>query len=96
MPTKHFDFDVNRKKILCSSIFAIEPIADFCLVYWPSKNALHDHGIMGEFVSLAKPIVLCTIGKRNLCWSMFAIEPIADFCPFWVTELQDMGHVTIM
>ena len=66
-------------------IFAMKPIADFSLSlgYWASKNASRDHVVKGEFVSLAKPIVLCTTGKRILCWSIFAIESIADFCPFW-------------
>ena len=83
--TKPIKFGVNEKRILCWSIFAIKPIADFCLFwgYWPSKNAPGGHGIKGEFVSLAKPIILCTIGKRILCWSIFATELLADFCPFW-------------
>ena len=65
-------------------MFAIEPIADFCpiLGYWPSKTASREYNVMGEFVSLAKPIVLCTIGKRISCWSIFEIELKADFCPF--------------
>ena len=52
-PTKS---GLNRKKILCWSVFAIEPIAVFCLFmgYWPSNNASHGYG---EFASLAKPIV---------------------------------------
>ena len=50
-------------------MFAIQPIADFCpiLGYWPSKTASREYNVMGEFVSLAKPIVLCTIGKRISC-----------------------------
>ena len=38
-------------------------IADFC----ECMNVSRDHGMKGEFVSFAKPIVLCTIGKRILC-----------------------------
>ena len=83
--TKPVKFGVCGKGILCWSIFAIKPIADFCLLlgYWPSKNASRGHGMRDEFVSLAKPIVLCTTGKRILCWSIFAIESTADICPFW-------------
>ena len=50
--------------------------------YWPSKNASGDSNVIGEFVSLAKPIVLCTIRNRILCLWIFALEPIADFCLF--------------
>ena len=59
---------VNGKRILCRSIFAIKLIADFCsfLGYRPSKNASRGHGIKGEPVSLAKPVVLCTTRKRTL------------------------------
>ena len=39
--------------------------------------------VKGEFVSLAKPIASCTIGKRKLCWSVFGTESLTDFCPFW-------------
>ena len=69
--TKLIKFSVNGKRILCWSVFAIKPKADFCsfLGYWPSKNTSCAHGIKGEFVSLLKPVVLCTI----------AIESIADF-----------------
>ena len=58
------------ERVLCWSI-----TSDFCpfLGYWLSKNASHAHGTKGEFVSFAKPIVLCTIWKRIL----------TDFCPFW-------------
>ena len=82
--TKPIKFGVNGKRILCWSIFALEPATDICpfLGYWPSKNASRDHSLQGEFVSLAKPIVLCTIRKRTLCWSLFAIASIADFCIF--------------
>ena len=95
--TKPINFDVNGKKILWWSIFAIEPIADFCLFfgYWPSKNTSRDHGIRGEFVSLAKPVVLCTIGKRILCWSIFAVESIADFCRlrgYWPSKNRSCDH----
>ena len=73
--TKLIKFSVSGKRILCWSVFAIKPKADFCsfLGYWPSKNTSCAHGIKGEFVSLLKPVVLCTI----------AIESIADFFPFW-------------
>ena len=50
---------------------------------------------MGKFVSLTKPIVLCTIGKRILCWSIFATEPIADFCPlmgYWPLKNGSRDH----
>ena len=82
---KPIKFGLNRKRILCWSVFAIEPIAGFCLFmgYWPSKNASRDHGMKDEFFSLAKPNVLCTIRKKILCWSTLAIESIADICPFW-------------
>ena len=50
--------------------------------YWPLKNESHDHRAKGKFVSLTKPIVLCTNGKRISSWSIFAIGPIADICPF--------------
>ena len=58
----------------CADQFLL--FADFCTFFghWLSKNASRDHGIKGEFVSFAKPIVLCTIGKRILCWSIFAID----------------------
>ena len=74
-----------ERKSLCWSIFAMKPKADICpfLGYWPSKNASRAHGMKKKFVSLPKPILLCTTGKRTLCWSIFAIESIADFCPFW-------------
>ena len=69
----------TRKRILCWTIFTVEPIADFCpiLGYWPSKHESR------EFASLVKPIVLCTTEKRILRWSIFAVKPIADFCPFF-------------
>ena len=90
MLTKPINFGVNGKKILCWSLFAIKPIADFCSIlgYWPSKNASRDYNA-GEFVSLAKPIVLYTIRKRILCWWIFALEPIDDFCPllgYWPSK----------
>ena len=66
-------------------------LADFSWFSWflslfgllTLKNASRGHGIKGEFVSLAKSMVLCNIGKRILCWSIFAIESVADFFPFW-------------
>ena len=84
MLTKPINFGVNENKILCWSIFGIEPIADFCpiLGYWLSKNASRDHGIKDRVVSLAKPTTLFDIGKRILCWSIFPKESIADLCPF--------------
>ena len=47
----------------------MEPIAGFCpfMGYWASNNVSRDHCIKDKFVSLAKPIVLCTIRKRILC-----------------------------
>ena len=63
--------------------------------YWPLKNASRDHGIKDEFVFLAKPIVLCTIGKRILRWSKFAVESIADFCHFggyWPSKNESRDH----
>ena len=73
--TKPLKFGVNGKRIFCWAIFALEPITDTCpyLGYWPSKNAPRYHILKSEFVSLAKPIVLCTIRKSTLCWSLFAI-----------------------
>ena len=73
---KPIKFGLNRKRILCWSVFAIEPIAGFCpfMGYLPSKNVSRDHDIEDEFVSLGKPIVLCTIRKRILCWSILALE----------------------
>ena len=51
---------------------------------WPSwdplKNGSRDHAKY-KFYSLAKPILLCTTGKRILYSSIFAIEPIADISP---------------
>ena len=83
--TKPIKFGVNWKKILCWSIFAIEPLANFCpfLGYWHSENASLDRGIKSEFISLIKPILLCSMGERILCWSLFTIESIAVFCPYW-------------
>ena len=54
---------INESKFL--SIFALEPIANFCpfLAYCHSKRGSRDHNAKGKFVSLTKPIVLCTIGK---------------------------------
>ena len=82
--TKPINFGVNGKKILCWSIFAIEPIVDFCAIlgYWLSKYASRDNGIKDRFFSLPKPTTLFTIEKRILCWSIFPKEPLADFCPF--------------
>ena len=34
--------------------------------YWPSKNGSHDYDVKGEFVSLAKPILFGTAGKKNV------------------------------
>ena len=95
--TKPIKFGVNGKRILCWSIFALEPITGTCqyLGYWPSKNASRDHGLQGEFVSLAKRIVLCTIRNITLCWSLFAIASIADFCIFWSYWLSRNGSVSL-
>ena len=46
------------------------------------KNMSCDHSTEDEFVSLTKPIVLWTTGKKILCWSIFEIEPVAYFWPF--------------
>ena len=61
-------FGTTEKRILCSSIIAVESIADFSLFvgYWPSKNGSHDYDVKGEFVSLAKPILFGTAGKKNV------------------------------
>ena len=61
--TKPIKFGVNGKRNLCRSIFVAALEAGFCPVldYLTSKDAPRDHGIKGEFVSLRKPIVLCTI-----------------------------------
>ena len=66
--TKPIKLGVNGKRSLCRSILAIKLIADFCsfLGYGLSKNASRGHSIKGEFISLAKPIVLCTTRKRTL------------------------------
>ena len=61
------------------SILAIKLLL---LGYWPSKKASRGHGIKGEIISLAKPIVLCTTGKIISCWTIFAVESIADIFPF--------------
>ena len=65
--TKPIKFGVNKKRISFRSIFVIEPVANFCpfLGYWPSKNASRHRRIKGEFVSLTKPIILYTIGKKS-------------------------------
>ena len=92
MLTKPITFSVNGKRISCRSMFTLEPISNFCLIlgYWSSKNASGDYNVIRDFVSLTKPMVLLTFGKRILCWSKFALELIADFCPLltfkeWVT-----------
>ena len=95
--TKPIKFDLNGKRILCSSIFAIEPISGFCpfMGYWPSKNASRYHVIKDEFVSLAKPIVLSTIRKRILCWSILALDSMANLCPFlgcWTSKNGSCDH----
>ena len=55
--------------VLCWSISSVESIADFCPFwdYWPSKNGSREDDIKGEFVSLAKPFVFGTTGKKILC-----------------------------
>ena len=54
--------------VLCWSISSVESIADFCPFwdYWPSKNGSRNDDIKGEFVSLAKPFVVGTTGKKIL------------------------------
>ena len=95
--TKLIKFSVSGKRILCWSIFAIEPIADFCpfLGYWPSKNWPRDHVVVGEFVSLAKTITFGNTGKRVSCWSIIAIEAIFDFSLFlgeWPLKIGSRDH----
>ena len=65
--TKPTVFGITRKKILCGSKFAIEPIADFCQFrrYWSSKNGSRDYNIKYEFVSLEKTIVFCITGNKS-------------------------------
>ena len=94
---KTFQLSCQWKENLYWSIFAIEPIADFCpvLCYWPSKNVSHDFRIKDRFVSLVKPTTLCTIGKIILYWSIFAKEPIAGSCPFlgyWPSKNESRDH----
>ena len=95
---KPIKFGLNGKRILCWLIFVIEHIADFCqfMGYWPAKNVSLDHCMNDEFVSPAKPIVLCTIRKRISCWWILALKPIANFYPFLDIELERMGHVIKM
>ena len=88
---KPIKFDLNRKRILYWSLFALKPIDGFCpfISHWRSKNTSRDHGIKDEFVYLAKPIVLCTIRKRILCWSILALEPKANsrtFLSYWTSK----------
>ena len=97
MLTKPTKIGFNGKIILCWSIFYIELVANICLFlgYWRSKNVSRNHSKKGEFVSLRKPIVLCTIGKKILCWSIFALEAIADSCPFliyWPSKNESRYH----
>ena len=84
-PKNLLNLVLNGKRIFCWSIFSVQPITDFCpfLLVLTFKESLRDHGINGEFVSLANRIVLCIIWKKNLCWSIIAIEPIATFSLFW-------------
>ena len=83
--TNPIKFGVNRKRVLCWSILAIEPMAGFCLFmgYLPSKNSSHGHGTKVYFVSLQKPIALCTIRKIILSWLIFALKPFANSCQFF-------------
>ena len=95
--TKPIKFDLNGKRILCWSIFGIESIAGFgpFMGYWPPKNALRYHGIKDEFVSLAKSIVLSTIGKIILRWSILALKSIANFClllGYWTSKDGSRDH----
>ena len=76
-------------------MFTLEPISNFCLIlgYWSSKNASGDYNVIRDFVSLTKPMVLLTFGKRILCWSKFALELIADFCPcYWPSKSGSHDH----
>ena len=69
------------KKILCWSIFALEPIADFCpcLGYWPSKSGSRDHDVKGKVVSLEKSMVFGTVGKIISFRSFLPKQPMAEF-----------------
>ena len=98
--SKPIKFGIDGKRMSCLSIFAIEPIADFCpfMDYWRSKNVSRDPSIKCEFVSLPKPILLCTNRERILCWSIFAMESIANFCPFggcWTSNNGSRDHDAI-
>ena len=66
---KHIVFVTTGKRILWWSIIAIESIADFSLFlsYWSSRNGSRGYRIKSEFVSLAKPIVFGTAGKKVVC-----------------------------
>ena len=67
-------FGTNGKRILWWSIIAAESIADFSLFlsYWSSKSGSRGYRLKGEFVSLAKPIVFGTAGKKVSCRLTFA------------------------
>ena len=89
--SQNLRFGLNRKGILCSSLFALKPIAGFCpfISNWRSKNTSRDHGINDEFVHLTKLIVLCTVRKRILCWSILVLEPKAKFrtsLSYWTSK----------
>ena len=64
---KRIVFGTNGKRILCWSMFAIEPIAHFSLLpdNWLEKNGSIDHNVKGEFASLEKHIVFGATGKKN-------------------------------
>ena len=65
-----------RKRILCWSIFANEPMAGFCpfLGYWPSNSGSRDHDVKSELVSLAKPIAFATTGKKKFMLANFFLN----------------------
>ena len=91
--TKPIKFGVNGKKNLYWSVFAIEPIADFCpfLGYW--QNGSQEHSAKGKSGSLTKPIALCTIEKRTRIY--ISLRSIVDFCLFlryWPSKNRSRDH----
>ena len=48
--TKPIKFGIIGRRILYWLVFAIKPVADFCLFlgYWSSKSLSRDHGIKAE------------------------------------------------
>ena len=64
--SKPIKFGIDGKRMLCWSIFAIEPIADFCpfMDYWHSKNVSRDLSIKCEFASLPNPFFYVQIERE--------------------------------